>query len=170
MALFEAVELVKLKAVLVWLTLSGTTIIGTIMIISEHALVPAVQAQGAAPSVNQIDQHIADSLKEINKKYNSDATTHDSDVLEANWKLLAYIKNACKRMDFLKAPLKAAKDAGLNRITSSDGKLCLNGWDTLTGGTMHIYWAVAQYQDGDAVNCQLLNPVSMNDRSGGSGY
>jgi len=150
------VEFMKLRTALIALITVGTVMLPH----AGHAI-------GPQPTLNQIDQHIAAALSDITNKAGS--TSDGSDVSKANWKLLAYIKEACERQEFLRAPLKKAQEAGLNRVTSSDGKLCIYCWDTLTGGTMHNYWALAQYQDGNEVLCDLLNPGSMKETDDGEG-
>jgi hypothetical protein len=129
-----------------------------------------VRASEAAPSINQIDAHIADSLSKINEISNSGKDDDGSKVIKANRQLLRYIKDDCKRADFLKAPLKKATDAGLGRHISSDSKLCIYCWDSMTGGTMHSYWSLAQFQDGNELRVQLFNPNSMSDEDFEGGY
>ncbi|MFZ4930404.1 hypothetical protein [Chryseobacterium sp. Mn2064] len=59
---------------------------------------------------------------------------------------------------------KTLKREGVKISTSEDGKFRIYSWDTLTGGTMHFYRYVFQYEAGKKVKAEISD-TNMEDDS-----
>jgi hypothetical protein len=119
-------------------------------------------------SISQIENELVNAIKEI-QKYSTYGTNYDEDKLyKANdvfeKKLVGYTKNVStlnyKFVELNKLMLNA---------TSEDGKFRIYSWDSETGGTMHDYSRVYQYQaaDGKAYS-QTEEEATVEDGGAGS--
>jgi len=113
----------------------------------------AVQALDGAT----VDKEIAARLEKISKLQNSG---DDFEKLEgANSDLLKYLKATAVKPEAMTIPLKKAAESGLSVFTSDDKKVRCYSWDTLTGGTMHIFYSFIAYDAGNKkIKCLVLNP------------
>ncbi|MEE1947129.1 hypothetical protein VRU48_18530 [Pedobacter sp. KR3-3] len=73
----------------------------------------------------------------------ADSLTKENSLLKK--KLLKYTKN---RPSTLGYDFKALQKEGMTIATSADKKFRIYSWDTYTGGTMHFFENVYQYQSG----------------------
>ena len=106
----------------------------------------AVSVRAQSPA--QVEDQILTTLKAI-----SDTGTYGGNYSEddgkrnstANNELTDLLQKEGKRVDILKYAFPKLKDK-MGVATSKDGKLRIYSWDTETGGTMHEYFSVVQYQ------------------------
>jgi hypothetical protein len=70
----------------------------------------------------------------------------ENELAKADDAMLSYMKEALTNPALLTAKLKQAIGAGLAVAGSADNKVRFYSWDTETGGTMHFFNAIAQYQ------------------------
>lgn len=101
-----------------------------------------------AQTPQTIEQELVKNIKEVQKysdygsNYDDEKLSKANEVFEQN--LLKYTKNV-STLNY--------KFAALGKLmqiaTSEDGKFRIYSWDTETGGTMHDYSRVYQYQGGD---------------------
>lgn len=115
----------------------------------------------------QIENELVGAIKEI-QNYSAYGSNYDEDKLyKANeafeGKLLKYTKNASTL---------TYKFAKLNELmlnaTSDDGKFRIYSWDTETGGTLHDYSRVYQYQAADGKVYSRADKKA-TDEDGGAG-
>ncbi len=135
------------------------------------ALGTALNTAGAADSeLEKIDSTISQNLKNIIDLATNHPGEFDS-LKKANDKLLAYLKQVCRNKKMLAAPLKQAVDNGLTVATAPDKKVRYYTWDTQTGGTMHFFAAVVQYEGNNRIVCEDLNErKSIGDAEGDPGF
>ncbi len=114
-------------------------------------------------SVSQIDNIIEHYLNNINN-WATDTTDARADSLDAaNTRLLAYLTSVpAARHALLQTDFKKAKKSGLDFVTSSDGKIRFYSWDTYFGGTMHMFYNVAQFKDYAGVHTIFLNDTAVD--------
>jgi hypothetical protein len=116
----------------------------------------------------RVEKELISVIKDIGK-YSTYAGNYDEDKLyKANddfkEKLLKYTKNA-STLSYKFPELSQS----ILIATSDDGKLRVYSWDMETGGTMHDYARVYQYQDGDGKIYSRTDPdVTAEDGGGGS--
>ncbi|HNN62208.1 MAG TPA: hypothetical protein PKH78_04170 [Candidatus Obscuribacter sp.] len=104
-----------------------------------------------------VDKEIVARLEKISKLQNSG---DDFEKLEgANSDLLKYLKATALKPEAMTIPLKKAAESGLSVFTSDDKKVRCYSWDTLTGGTMHVFYSFISYDAGNKqIKCLVLNP------------
>lgn len=73
----------------------------------------------------------------------------------ANKKFEKMIHHYSSHPQTLKQDFKILKKKGVKISTSEDGKFRIYSWDTLTGGTMHFYRYVFQYEAGNKVKAEI---------------
>jgi hypothetical protein len=96
-------------------------------------------------------------------KTNDAIDTYDSIQTANNYILNEIIARGHSNPDFFTYPFTSLS-AYLDVLTSKDKLLRIYSWDTYTGGTMHIFYAVAQYIGGDKkLYTQSLVDTSDND-------
>lgn len=120
-----------------------------------------------AQSNAKIEQELVAAIKEVQKysdygsNYDDEKLSKANEVFEA--KLLKYTKIAAT----LKYPF-----AELNKLmanaTSEDGKFRVYTWDSETGGTMHDYYRVYQFQGADGKVYSQIEDNSEKDGGAGS--
>lgn len=60
---------------------------------------------------------------------------------------------------------------GVNVVTSEDGQFRIYTWDTQTGGTMHFFWNVFQFNNAGKIYSELINNSnSVEEPTSGSFY
>lgn len=107
-----------------------------------------------AQNIKQIEIKLNDALERIDY-WSTDGKEKDfrgDSLVGANNKFenLLY-KMTSTKPETLKYDFKALKKNGLVITTSQDGKFRIYNWDTRTGGTMHFYRTVFQYQGNKKV-------------------
>lgn len=104
----------------------------------------------------QVDTQLAKMLDQISKIPQGG----EFEKLQAeNTKLLKYLKTVSVQQPIMNDSLKQAGDQGLTVITSDDKKLRCYSWDTLTGGTMHVFSSLLVYDAGNKqFKCQVMYP------------
>ena len=96
----------------------------------------------------EIEQELIGHIKNIQKwsnygdEFNEDLLAKENDIFKK--KLLEYTKNA-STLNYQFSELKKY----LSLSTSEDGKLRIYSWDTESGGTMHYFSTVYQFQGKD---------------------
>jgi len=120
----------------------------------------------AKPSVIEIDAKIAQFLKRIG---NGGEPLSDQ-VSSANDQLVKYLKGVMTDPKLIPTSLPKAKEAGLTKLVSEDGKVCFYSWDSQTGGTMHFFKDFAQYKTTDGVRWVDLNPPTHGDGDLDTGF
>lgn len=101
-----------------------------------------------AQSAMQVEGRILSTLKTISDTGTYGGSYSDDDGKrngDANKELTILLVKEGKRADILKYAFPRLKDK-MGVATSKDGKLRIYSWDTETGGTMHDYSSVVQYQ------------------------
>lgn len=93
----------------------------------------------------QIEKSLLASLDDVAKYGNYTGTWDDVKSEKANKQIKDTLIRNGKRADVLRYAFKKLKDR-MFVATSADGKLRVYSWDTDTGGTMHDYASVYQYQ------------------------
>ena len=126
------------------------------------ALSFAVVAQTPAA----VERDILAQLKDVDKfgSYGGDSDEEKLDAANSAVRDLL-IKNAA-RLDVLRYSFPALKKE-INIVTSRDGKLRIYSWDMQTGGTMHDYDTVFQYQGASGKTYSWTAPDSSEDSGGG---
>lgn len=134
----------------------------TALSLSIFAQTPQKMEQDLVATINQID------------KYSTYGGNYDDEKLSAadkafEEKLLKYTKNAAT----LKYNFPKLRES-VTIITSEDGKFRTYSWDEGTGGTMHDYSVVYQYQGTDGKVYSRTNEKSSEEEededSGGGGF
>ena len=120
----------------------------------------------AMPSVGEVDTKISQLLTVINKG----AENPGDGTATANAKLVKYLKIVLADAKLIPASLAKAKEAGLTKLVSDDGKVCFYSWDSETGGTMHFFHDFVQWKAPDGVHWLDLNPPSKVDGDLATGY
>ncbi|WP_199136741.1 hypothetical protein [Pedobacter sp. ASV12] len=128
----------------------------------------AISATAYGQSLSMIEKDLLKNLKRIHywseigyrdKLSVGDSLNKENSLLKK--KLLKYTKNQplTLRNDF-----KALQKEGLTIATSADKKFRIYSWDTYTGGTMHFFENVYQYQTGNTVSAKAMG--SSDDAKG----
>lgn len=122
-----------------------------------------------AQSNAKIEKELVSAIKEV-QKWSNYGGNYDSDKLTAanqNFedKLLKHTKNAAT----LKYPFSTLGKY-LIVATSEDGKFRTYSWDNETGGTMHDYSIVYQYQGADGKVYSRMGENSSEEEEGGGGF
>jgi hypothetical protein len=99
-----------------------------------------------------------DEHREINDTTN----TYDSMQTANNYILYQIIKHGTANPAFFNYPFKGLTEY-LDVVATKDKSLRIFSWDTYTGGTMHIYFAVAQYLGAD----KKIHTESLSDSAEG---
>ena len=121
-----------------------------------------------AQSSQQIENELIGAIKEV-QKYSTYGDSYDEDKLDkANvlfeGKLIKYTKNAAT----LKYSFPKLSDL-IIIATSEDGRFRIYSWDLETGGTMHDYSRVYQYQADDGkIYSRADEKLSVEDGGAGS--
>ncbi len=120
-------------------------------------------AVGYGQSVSQVDNTVAKYLNAI-RNWSTDTSYAQADSLDAaNTRLLAYLTSVpVAREAILQADLTKAKKSGLVAVTSSDSKIRFYSWDTYLGGTMHMFYNVAQFKDANGMHTIFLNDTTVD--------
>ena len=142
----------------------------TLMKINFAALLVVVLSLAALAQTNaQIEKELVAAIKEV-QKYGTYGGNYDDDKLteaENNFqeKLLKYTKSSAT----LKYAFPSLGDL-IIIATSEDGKLRTYSWDEESGGTMHDYSVVYQYQGADGKIYSRVDKQNANeeDTAGGS--
>lgn len=117
----------------------------------------------------QVDAQSTKLLKTISKEAQADSVDYDK-LNAANRALRVYLQKALLSRDAMSNPLKKASDAGLEVFTSSDNKVKFCSWDTLTGGTMHIFTSLVAYDAGNGqIKCKIMNETTTLEDGGSPG-
>lgn len=121
-----------------------------------------------ALDAEKIDTQLANSLNKINKLFNDQSDDYDK-LGNTNLELLKSLRFIAVQPGIMSAPLKKAVNAGLSVYTSDDKKLRCYSWDTLTGGTMHVFYSLIAFDTGAGkLKCRVINPAS-SDAEGDPG-
>jgi hypothetical protein len=119
-----------------------------------------------AQSAATIRQNLSNSFNRITYWMDSESNSKDDSLEQANKNfqklLLTYTS---KYPQMLQAQFNGID--GLKVVTSADGLLRIYSWDTGTGGTMHFFRDVVQYQSGKQTRSSTLNNFN---REGETGY
>lgn len=123
-----------------------------------------------AQSNAKTEQDLVGAIKEVQKWSDYGSSYDDEKLSKANEvfedKLLKYTKNAAT----LKYPF-ATLGKLLTIATSDDGKFRVYSWDAETGGTMHDFSRVYQYQGADGkIYSKTDRPSSDEDGAGSFVY
>ena len=131
-------------------------------------IILVLSAAVAAQTPAAVERQILDHLKEIDKygTYVGDYDEAKND--EANTKLKDTLVRVGTRLDILRYAFPKLKGQ-MVVTTSRDGKLRIYSWDLETGGTMHDYTSVFQYQ-GASGKVFTWTPDGNDDDSGGAFY
>lgn len=114
-------------------------------------------------SVGEFDAKIAQLLTAATKEaQNPDDKSGD--------KLVKYFKSVLSDPKLISASLPKAKEAGLTKLSSNDGKVCFYSWDTETGGTMHFFRDFVQWKTADGAHWLDLNPPPRQEGDLATGY
>lgn len=129
-------------------------------------LILALSFAAAAQSPAAVERDILAQLKNVDK-YGSYSNDDDEAKLNAANDAIRdlLVKNGDRR-DILQYPFSALKKE-INIVTSRDGKLRIYSWDMQTGGTMHDYDNVFQYQ-GASGSVHAWTAPGSNENSGGA--
>ena len=73
------------------------------------------------------------------------------------------LKYTSKNKETLIYPFKNLNDSGLSIHTSKDKKFRIYSWDTWTGGTMHFYRNVFQFQGAKSIHSKTIQSYREND-------
>ncbi|HEY9718144.1 MAG TPA: hypothetical protein V6C69_11780 [Trichormus sp.] len=121
--------------------------IGSAIVISALSICARAETKTDAAG-DQTDTKIVALLQAIMKGLTArDNGDYDEKALaKANDAMLTYMKEAMTNPALLTAKLKQATDAGLTVASSADNKVRFYSWDTQTGGTMHFFDNIVQYQ------------------------
>jgi len=124
-------------------------------------LLVATASQVHGQSVQQVEQDILGYLSKIQYwryEYSAEDTNFSAEVSPvdtievANRELLQYfLKVGVNNQTMLSAPFNLLEKADIKIVTSPDKKMRIYSWDTHTGGTMHFFNTVAQYETGSGV-------------------
>lgn len=130
-------------------------------------IILALSFVAAAQSPAAVERQILDQLKEIGKygTYTGDYDETKND--NANKNLRDTLVRYGNRLDILRFAFPKLKNQ-MFVTTSRDGKLRIYSWDLETGGTMHDYDNVFQYQGADG-KVYTWAPAG-DDESGGAFY
>ena len=110
-----------------------------------------------ARAPESLDARLTSRLKQISKL----GEQEDDKLGSVNLDLLKFLKSACLSSISMEDPLNNAIKAGLMAFTSTDKKVRCYSWDTLTGGTMHVFYSLIAYDAGnDQFKCLVLNPAT----------
>ena len=113
-----------------------------------------------------VERDILAQLKNVDK-FRSYGGDYDEDKLDAaNSAVRDLLVKSSSRSDILQYSFPALKKE-INIVTSRDGKLRIYSWDLQTGGTMHDYDNVFQYQGASGKVYAWTAPVS-DENSGGA--
>lgn len=133
-------------------------------------LIAGILAAGSAfgQSPATVERDILAQLKNVDK-FGSYSGSFDEEKLDAANSAVRelLIKNG-DRLDVLRYGFPKLKDA-MNVATAPDGKLRIYSWDLETGGTMHDFDQVFQYQSTDGQTHAWTAPAG-DDESGGGYY
>ncbi len=120
-----------------------------------------------AQTPNKIEQELVNDIKEV-RKYSNYGSNYDDEKLSAankvfEEKLLKYTKMAAT----LKYPF-AELNKFMANATAVDGKFRVYTWDSESGGTMHDYYRVYQFQGADGKVYSQTEDNSEEDGGAGS--
>lgn len=101
-----------------------------------------------------------------NSHYGSSGFDHQDTVDAACDRLNALLLKWSGSASFMQAPLKRAQAKGLAIAKSTDNKLRVYSWDTLTGGSAHIFQTVFQYQTAAGKFVGMSKPAGGQDDLG----
>lgn len=124
-------------------------------------------AQSFAQTPQQIEQELVKNIKELQKyssygsNYNDEKLSKANEVFENN--LLKYTK-----IDSTLSYKFPLLNKMMMNATSEDGKFRIYSWDTETGGTMHDYSRVYQYQGADGKVYSRTEEKAEEDGGAGS--
>lgn len=131
------------------------------------ALVANFCVPGAATAADSIDTKVTELMTGISDAANKPESDTTS---AANSKFKQFLKAASASKGLFIDPLVDAQAAGLTVLESKDKKLRVYSWDSLTGGTMHFYESVAQFDVGGKYAYLDLNgPDPKEDEDPGPG-
>ncbi len=120
-----------------------------------------------AQSNAKIERDLVAAIKEV-QKYSDYGTSYDEEKLSAanknfEEKLLKYTKNA-STLSYKFAALEKLMQVA----SSGDGRFRIYSWDSETGGTMHDYSRVYQYQSADGKVYSQVDETAEEDGGAGS--
>lgn len=129
-------------------------------------IILALSFIATAQSSAAVEKDILAALKQISD-HGTYAGDYDEDSLtKANNELRDILVRNGKRLDILQYSFPRLKDE-MDIATSRDGKLRIYSWDLQTGGTMHDYTSVFQYQGNSGA---VYTWTSDNGDDSGGGY
>jgi hypothetical protein len=100
---------------------------------------------------------------EDHREMNDTIDTYDSMQTANDYILDQFLKQGTANHSLFNYPFKALAEY-LDIVTTKDKSLRIYSWDTHTGGTMHIFFAVAQYLGADKkIHTQSLSDSSEGD-------
>ena len=121
-----------------------------------------------AQSPASVESALIRKLAEVGKYGTYGETSDDKKLAAANKELTAILIRNGDRLAILKYAFPKLKDE-MYVATSKDGRLRIYSWDTGTGGTMHDYANVFQYQGKSGRVYSWTDPET-EDASGGPFY
>lgn len=128
-------------------------------------LIILTAALAAAQSPAAVEKMLLQQL-DTTSKYGSYGDSYDEAKLSAgNKKIIEILRAKGTRSDILQYDFPALKDR-IFITTSEDGKLRIYSWDMQTGGTLHDYASVIQYQGRSG----KVNAWVDVDEPGGGGF
>jgi len=129
------------------------------------------EAQAKYPDIPYMDSTMAAYLQQINfwSSYINGMSEPPDTLVHTNNRLMEYLKMVAADPHTIYTSFPLAEGKGLMSITSSDGKLRVYAWDTWTGGSMHYFNSLAQYNAVANVNVKVLNDVNSNSKSADPG-
>lgn len=114
-------------------------------ILAVAAVIFSFAASASAQTPATVERELVNHVKAI-KKFAGENTPEAATKLDAeNESLKAKLVKYGRLASVLKHPFESLKKE-MYVATSKDGKFRVYSWDTLTGGTMHFYENVFQYQ------------------------
>jgi len=125
-----------------FLAIGCTIVVAAALSIGAHAQTKTDTAG------DQADAKIASLLQAIVKglQARDNGDYEEKALAKADDAMLSYMQEALSNPALLTAKFKQAIAAGLRVANSPDNKVRFYSWDTETGGTMHFFNAIAQYQ------------------------
>jgi len=114
--------------------------------------------------IKKIEDWLIQSFSKIEYWSTSDRDRTGDSLIKANddfQKLL--LKYTAKNKETLTYPFKNLGDSGLSIHTSKDKMFRIYSWDTQTGGTMHFYRNVFQFQGAKSIHSKTIQSYGEND-------
>ncbi len=130
-------------------------------------IILALSISIAAQSPAAIERSLLGYLDAVSKSGTYSGEYDENKNTKANNALQQTLEREGKRLDVLQYAFPKLKDQ-MYVATSKDGKLRIYSWDSETGGTMHDFACVYQYQDSGGGVHTWSEPE--NEDEGGGGY